>query len=123
LQEGRLPNFTDVTRDIVALNKMADRQVTPVLKPGVEPGTVDVDLNVKDTFPLHGSLELNNRYSPNTTPLRINGAINYSNLWQLGHTAGFSFQVAPERLEDAEVFSAYYSFSVTDNMSFIVLGT
>jgi hemolysin activation/secretion protein len=123
LQEGRLPNFNDVSRDIVALNKLADRQVTPVIKPGVEPGTMDVDLNVKDTLPLHGSLELNNRYSPNTTPLRVNGSINYNNLWQLGHAAGFSFQVAPERLADAEVFSAYYSLPVTENMSFMVLGT
>jgi hemolysin activation/secretion protein len=125
LQEGRLPNFTDVTRDVVALNRMADRQITPTLKPGVEPNTVDVDLNVKDTLPLHGSLEFNNRYSPNTTHERINGSISYGNLWQLGHTAGFSFQIAPERLEDAKVFSGYYSVPVpgTDNMSLMVLGT
>jgi hemolysin activation/secretion protein len=123
LQEGRLPNFTDVTRDIVALNRLADRRVTPVLNQGVEPGTVDVDLDVKDTLPLHGSLELNNRYSPNTTPLRLNGSVSYNNLWQLGHAAGFSFQIAPERLSDAEVFSAYYSVPVTDTMNFMVLGT
>ena len=125
LQEGRLPNFTDVTRDVVALNRMADRQVTPQLKPGVEPNTVDVDLNVKDSLPLHGSLEFNNRYSPNTTHERINGSVSYGNLWQLGHTAGFSFQIAPERLEDAKVFSGYYSVPVpgTDNMTLMVLGT
>lgn len=125
LQEGRLPNFTDVTHDIMALNHMADRQVTPVLQAGAEPGTVDVDLNVKDSFPLHGNLEFNNRYSPDTTHERINGSVSYNNLWQWGHTAGFSFQIAPERLEDAKVFSGYYSVPVpgVDNMSFMVLGT
>lgn len=108
LAEGTVPNFNAVARDIVSLNQMADRRITPTLRPGVEPGTVDVDLNVKDTFPLHGSLELNNRYSANTTPLRLNGAVSYTNLWQLGHTAGFSFQIAPQNLDDAVVYSGYY---------------
>ena len=109
LAEGTVPDFNRVSQDIVALNQLADRPVTPTLRAGIEPNTVDIDLNVKDTLPLHGNLEFNNRYSPNTTPLRLNGAVSYSNLWQLGHSAGFSFQVAPENLKDAEVFSAYIS--------------
>lgn len=105
---GRLPNFTDVTKDIVALSQLADLQVTPKLRPGVIDNTIDIDMEVKDTLPLHGSLELNNRYSANTTELRLNGAINYNNLWQAGHSLGLSFQVAPENMDDASVYSAYY---------------
>jgi hemolysin activation/secretion protein len=125
LGEGKVPNFNDVAREMVSLNQMADRRITPTLRPGVEPGTVDVDLNVKDTFPLHGSLELNNRYSANTTPLRLNGAVSYTNLWQLGHTIGFSFQVAPQDLNDAEIFSGYYIARIpgVDWVSFMVQGT
>lgn len=108
LAEGSVPNFNEVQREIVALNQLADRRVIPVLKEGSEPGTVDIDLNVKDKFPLHGSIELNNRYSPDTVPLRLNGSISYNNLWQWGHSAGFSFQIAPERPEDATVYTAYY---------------
>jgi len=108
LAEGKVPNFNEVSRDIVGLNQSADRRVTPVLRAGVVPGTVDIDLNVKDTLPLHGSVELNNRYSADTTELRLNGSVSYDNLWQLGHGAGFSFQLAPQRLQDAEVFSGYY---------------
>lgn len=106
--EGKVPNFDDLTRETIALNQWPDRRVTPVMKPGVEPNTYDIDLNVKDTFPLHGSVELNNRYSPDTTQLRLNAGINYSNLWQLGHSVGFSFQIAPENPDDAKVYSAYY---------------
>lgn len=123
LQPGMVPNFNDVQRDIVALNKSSDLRVTPELQPGLEPGTVDITLNVEDKFPLHGSIELNNRYSENTAPLRLNGSLSYGNLWQLGHTAGFSFQIAPEDLEDAQVFSAYYSLPVFDNTSFMITGT
>lgn len=108
LEEGTMPNFNDVQRDIIALNQIADRQVTPSLKPGAIPGTVDVELTVKDKLPLHGSVELNNRYSANTTPLRLDLAVRYDNLWQLGHTIGLGFQIAPQRPSDALVYSAYY---------------
>ncbi len=46
MAEGTVPNFNDVTRDIVALNQLPDRRITPSLRAGVEPGTVDIDLNV-----------------------------------------------------------------------------
>lgn len=108
LAEGTVPNFNEVARDVVALNQLADRRVTPSVRAGLVPGTVDIDLQVTDTFPLHGSAELNNRYSPGTTQLRLNGSVSYNNLWQLGHSIGFSFQIAPEHLDDAKVFSAYY---------------
>jgi hemolysin activation/secretion protein len=108
LKEGTVPNFGEVTKDIVALNQWPDRRVTPALRAGVTPGTVDVDLNVEDTAPVHGTAELNNRQSPNTTALRFNGTVHYDNLWQLGHSFSFSYQVAPQRPNDAEVFSASY---------------
>ena len=106
--EGKVPNFNEVTHDIIALNQYADERVTPALRPGVMPGTVDIDLDVKDTFPLHGSLELNNRYSPNTSELRLDGALSYNNLWQLGHSLGGSFQLSPEDPNQVKVFSGYY---------------
>ena len=114
LSEGTVPNFSQVTHDLAVLNELSDRQITPSLHAGIHPGTVDVDLNVKDTLPLHGSLELNNRYSANTTPLRINGSVSYDNLWQLGHSLGASFQLSPEDVTQVKVFSGYYLARVPD---------
>jgi hemolysin activation/secretion protein len=106
--EGRVPNFNAIVGDIVALNQLPDRRVTPALKPGVIPGTIDVDLNVEDRLPLHGSLDLDNRQSANTTNLRLNGLLHYDNLLQRGHSLTFAFQTAPRRFKDAEVFSLAY---------------
>ena len=108
IAEGQVPNFNQLTQEIIGLNQWPDRRITPTLKEGEEPGTVDVDLNVKDTSPLHANLELNNRYSPNTSELRLNGGASYSNLWQLGHGAGVSFQISPENRNDVKVISGYY---------------
>jgi len=114
LAEGAVINFNQVSRDIVGLNQSPDLRVTPAMRPGIDPETVDVDLNVKDSSPLHGSLELNNRYSSDTDPLRLNGNVSYGNLWQMDHTIGFGFQVAPQDISQVEVFSAYYSVPVPD---------
>jgi hemolysin activation/secretion protein len=108
LKEGAVPNFGEVTKDIVALNQWPDRRVTPALRAGTTPGTVDVDLNVEDKPPIHGNVEVNNRQSPNTTASRVNATVHYDNLWQLGHSFSFTYQVAPQRPGDAEVYSASY---------------
>ena len=123
LAEGTVPDMNLVSKDIVGLNRLADRRVTPVLRQGVEPGTVDIDLNVEDKPPLHGSLELNNRYSSNTTELRLDGGMSYGNLFQLGHTAGLNFQLAPENVHDALVFSGYYLARVSENNSLMLQAT
>ncbi|WP_454629733.1 ShlB/FhaC/HecB family hemolysin secretion/activation protein [Bradyrhizobium cenepequi] len=114
LKEGTVPNFNDVTKDIVALNQWPDRRVTPALRAGVTPGTVDVDLNVEDKAPIHGTVEVNNRNSPNTTEARLSATVHYDNLWQLGHSFSFTYQVAPQRPDDAEVFSASYLARIPD---------
>lgn len=123
--EGQVLNFNGLTKDIVSLNLQRDRRVTPSLKPGEEPGKVDVDLTVQDKLPLHGSLELNNRYSSGTTALRLNGSASYNNLWQMGHTMGLSFQISPEDVSEVKVFSGYYLAPVpkVDWLSLMLQGT
>jgi hemolysin activation/secretion protein len=125
LQEGQSPNFSQVTHDLLILNDIGDRRVTPAVRAGETPGTVDVDLNVQDTLPVHGSLEINNRYSADSTPLRINGSVSYDNLWQLEHSIGFSFQVTPEDTNQVQVFSGFYLARIPDVswLSLMVQGT
>ncbi len=125
LSEGNVINFNDVSKDIVSLNQVQDRTVTPVLQPGSQPGTYDIDLNVKDSSPTHASLELNDYRSPNTTPLRITASASDGNLWQAGHGAGLTFELAPTRPKDSEVFTAYYlaRFPGIDGFSAMLQGT
>lgn len=106
--EGSVPHFPTAQRELATLNRNQNRQVNPVLRPGKTPGKVEVDLQVKDKLPLHGSLELNDRYSPNTTHLRLNGAVRYENLFQKDHSLGLNVQVSPEDLNEVKVFSGTY---------------
>ncbi|HAN54713.1 MAG TPA: ShlB/FhaC/HecB family hemolysin secretion/activation protein [Betaproteobacteria bacterium] len=108
LAEGSVPHFPAMQKQIASVNTTPDRRVTPVLKPGKTPGTIDVDLNVDDKLPVHGSLELNNRYSANTSPWRLSGMVRYDNLWQREHSLALQYQVAPENVAQSNVLSATY---------------
>lgn len=108
LAEGTVPDFDEIQKDLVALNQDPDRKITPALKPGPRPGTLDVALTVDDHLPLHGSLEVNNRRSQNTSELRSTASFTYSNLWQRGHTINLTFQTAPQQPSDSKVWFGSY---------------
>ncbi len=105
---GRVPYFPAVQQELAAVNRAPGRQVLPVLKPGATPGTLDVNLDVNDQSPLHGSLELNNYYSPNTRPLRLSGSLEYDNLWQREHHLGLQFQTSPQDTSQVRTYSLSY---------------
>jgi hemolysin activation/secretion protein len=112
LAEGNVPYFPEMQRQIDALNRGADLKASPVLKAGRKPGTVDFSLDVDDQLPLHGSLELNNRQTAFTEPLRASASVRYDNLWQAGHSLGMTYQTAPHAPPQVKVFSLNYVMPV-----------
>jgi len=109
LEQGQVPRFPDVQGELAALNRATpDRSVTPVLRPGRYPGTVDVELKVTDDLPFHGSFEVNDRYTADTTELRSSLTLGYDNLWQRNHSASIQYQVAPQEPDEASVVAATY---------------
>ena len=123
LEPGRTPHLPTLQQELAAINnRSADRSVTPVLKAGSQPGTVDVDLAVKDDLPLHGSLEYDNRHTADTTPNRAIAALSYDNLWQRQDSISAQYQTAPAHPDEAEVLSASYLGHIGDglaNLSYI----
>jgi len=113
LQAGTVPNVKDLNGDLTALNaRSADLQVTPQLKQGAAPSTIDVDLDVADKLALHGGVEINNKYSRNTHQYRLQANASYDDLWGLDHSLSAVYNVAPEDPADSEIFSATYTAPV-----------
>ncbi len=109
LKAGATPNLPALQQQLARVNAQTpDRTVTPVLKAGPEVGTVDIDLDVRDDLPLHGSVEADDQYTANTTPNRVSASLSYDNLWQLNHSLSLQFQTAPADPKDAEVEAATY---------------
>lgn len=113
LSGGTVPEFTAMQEELAHVNKSPDRQVAPILSPGRVPGTVDVNLSVKDTLPLHGELEGDNYASPFTTADRASASLRYDNLWQRQHSLAVNYLVAPEKPSETNVIYATYLWRMT----------
>ena len=110
LVEGKPLDIPALQADVTQANRFPDRTLNPIFKPGRAPGTIDVDINVDDQRPLHASLNLNNDASPATTQLRAIGTVSYTNLFQTGQSASFTYIVSPLKRSETEVYSGSYTF-------------
>ncbi|HEU4779820.1 MAG TPA: ShlB/FhaC/HecB family hemolysin secretion/activation protein, partial [Steroidobacteraceae bacterium] len=119
LERGALLHLPTVRDQLAAAARdVPGRSVTPVLKSGRSPGTLDMELKVEDHLPVDASFEVNNRYTADTTETRVGITAGYNNLFQRGHSLSVQGQFAPEQMEDSRVLAATYlaRFRDSDNV-------
>lgn len=108
LQPGSAPNLVRTEAELKEANRFPDRQITPLIEPGAEPGTINVELTVEDKFPVHGTVQLSNDYSQGTRPLRALGTLRHADLWGVGHQLSVTYLTAPQNRDNLEVISGSY---------------
>lgn len=108
LAEGSVPLFPQVQKELGDV-QTRDLQITPIVGSSEDGAAVEVELKVQDEAPLHGSVEINNVQNFNTSQGRVSAGLNYSNLFQRGHSLGFFWQYAPDRPTDGNSLSTIYS--------------
>ncbi len=114
LHSGVLLHEPTVLKELDAVNANPDRQVAPILTPGHDPGTVNLELKVHDRLPLHGSLEWNNRGTPNSPRQRLNASIQYNNLFDRDHSLTVQTTQSPQRLGTVEVYALNYAVPLAE---------
>lgn len=119
---GQTPNIPAFQRDVVALNSNPTRRVTPELRAGEAPGTIDVVLKVEESAPFHASAELNNFSSTSTSDLRASATIRYDDMWGRGDSLSLSAQTAPRRTDDGTVFSGNYLMRLGTGTQLLLYG-
>jgi hemolysin activation/secretion protein len=108
---GKVPSFSALQGQLNAVNaRTPDLTVVPVLRAGPTPGTADMALKVSDRLPLHGSIELNNQYSPDTRPLRALASLSYNDLFQHLDTLAAQYQTSPQDTSQVEVIALNYAW-------------
>jgi hemolysin activation/secretion protein len=109
LHKDQVPYMPAVQEELRGLNvASAERNVKPVMRPGRTPGTLEVELKVKDELPLHGSVTVNDRDTQSTERLRTILSLSYANLWQREHSASIQYQTAPQDTDEVKVLSGTY---------------
>lgn len=110
LAPGTVPQFGEVQEQLALLAAAApDRQITPLLAAGSQPGTLDVELKVDDQRPLHGAVELNSKRTAGTERGRLEAALSYDNLFQRGHGLALNLFTAPAKPAQSSIVSLLYS--------------
>jgi hemolysin activation/secretion protein len=110
-----VPNLPVLQQQLAALNGATpDRVVTPVLKAGSRPGTVQLTLNVEDELPAHVSVGLNDQYTTDTSKLRASAAVSYDNLFGRLDSLSLQYQTAPQEPDEVSVWAASYTARLTD---------
>lgn len=134
-ETGTVVNLSELQAQFAQVNSQSrDRLITPVLKAGRSPGTVDIELKVQDSLPFHGSVEVNDRYSANTTKTRASVNLSYDNLFQKFHSLSLQYQTSPEDIDETRVLAATYLaprtngdmvavYAVDTNSDFAVVNT
>ncbi len=122
LGKDNVPYLPDVKQQMADMNQQSpDRSITPIMRPGREPGTLEVELKVKDKLPLHGSLEVNGRNTESTTRARTVGLLRYDNLWQRFHSISLQYQASPENRDEVKVMGGTYVFPLPESGARIAL--
>lgn len=113
---GKTIHAPQLEQELATLAQRArSRSVVPVIKAGRQPGTVDLELKVADELPLTVSVDLNDRTTIDTVPLRMNLNVQYSNLWQKDHSIGLQYQVTPEDPDQISVLGLSYLLRPQDS--------
>lgn len=81
LTPGALIYEPTFVKELATVNGNPDVNVTPLLKPGSVPGTVDLELKVKDRLPVHGKLEADNRGTITTPRNRLVAEVQHTNVF------------------------------------------
>jgi hemolysin activation/secretion protein len=115
-QRDTVPSLPELQSQIATFNaETPDRAIVPVLAAGSVPGTVDLTLKVDDNLPFHGSLEVNDQYTADTSRLRVLGSLSYSNLFNRLDNLSLQYQTAPEEPSEFGVFAANFSTHVGES--------
>jgi hemolysin activation/secretion protein len=72
-------------------------------------------------LPVHGSVDVNDRYTANTSRTRVGLNLSYDNLWQKFHSLSLQYQTAPRERKDARVIAGTYAMPVGDEGRSIAL--
>lgn len=120
LTPGSVPHFPTMQDELAKAGRSPDRRVTPLLRPGSRPGTMEVEIAVEDALPVHGNVEINNRQSPDTSRSRLEAGLRYTNLFQQQHSAGLNYVVSPQEPDEVSVLAGFYSAPLSPTRSLSV---
>lgn len=92
LSPGDKVSASTLEEDLAWLNRNPFRQVDAVFVQGAEPGTTDVQLEVKERYPLRPYVAYNNSGNPAIGEHMVSAGLNWGNVFDTDHRAGYQYE-------------------------------
>ncbi|MCR6667688.1 MAG: hypothetical protein NVV69_17140 [Methyloversatilis sp.] len=91
LADGRMPNTTDVARQLSLANENSSKQTDVTFKSGRKPGEIAATISVADDKPLRRFVTVDNSGTPSTGTHRVAIGLQHANLFNRDHVATFQY--------------------------------
>lgn len=124
-QTGAKFNYRKLYSDLFDLNVRPDVRVNTKLKPHLDKfgrRIVDVELDVKDRFPIHGSLNLSNTGSKETSDWRVRTTLQHLNLTKHNDVLTVEWLTDPHLTNQVNAVSSSYYLPFGEGNSLTLYG-
>ncbi|MCK9603871.1 MAG: BamA/TamA family outer membrane protein [Candidatus Omnitrophica bacterium] len=114
LRKGQPFDYNSIRQDLIKINEQQDRFCKTVLAPGKEPGTTDLNIEVKDKLPIHAGFDWDNFGSRYIDKQRYSVRFTHNNL--LGFDDQFTFQYQLAQSSRYYLKSIRYLYPVNNSL-------
>lgn len=108
LREGETPNLQALARDQALANDHPSKRVQVAFRAGKTPDTVDADVRVEDSKPLHFFGSLNNSGSGTSGRWRVGLGASHTNLFDRDHAVTATWSTSPGHTSEIQQYGIYY---------------
>jgi len=116
MKEGQLFNFKDLSRDVYRINRHPDRKAKLQLAPGADPNFTNITLLVKDKFPMHTTLQMDNYGAESILYQRYKIFLTYNNL--TGHDDSLTGKVEWAQGDSHKIYDLDYIIPLNNDWKF-----
>ena len=112
LQKSASPNMQELSAELKVANKHPSKQVQVTFKPSDGKDQINASVNVNEQRPYQASLIFNTVGTRQTGNIRMTGALQYSNLWDLDHVLSGSYATSPDHADSISQYGVNYSMPI-----------
>jgi hemolysin activation/secretion protein len=108
LRPGESPNLREIARNQAHVNDHPSKQVQVNMRQGRARDTVDADVRVEDSAPLHFFGSLNNSGAGTTGRWRLGLGVSHANLFDRDHAVTATWSTSPGHTSEVQQYGLYY---------------
>lgn len=108
LRPGESPNLREIARNQAHVNDHPSKQVQVNMRQGRARDTVDADVRVEDSKPMHFFGSLNNSGSGTSGRWRLGLGVSHANLFDRDHAVTATWSTSPGHTSEVQQYGLYY---------------